>query len=59
MASWRVLAGASATAMQEIETVPDTSFETAITIPTVSYVAVEALDGTGQTLASSATVQPQ
>jgi hypothetical protein len=59
VASWRVLAGASATAMQAVETVPDTSFETAITIPTVSYVAVQALDGNGHTLASSATVQPQ
>jgi len=39
--------------------VPDTSFETAIAIPTASYVAVQALDANGQTLASSATVQPQ
>ena len=59
VASWRVLAGGSPTSMQTVETVPDTSFETAITIPTASYVAVQALDGNGQTLASSATVQPQ
>lgn len=59
VASWRVLAGGSAAAMQTVETVPDTSFETAIAIPTASYVAVQALDGNGQTLASSATVQPQ
>jgi hypothetical protein len=58
VASWRVLAGDSATAMQAVETVPDASFETAIRLPTVSYAAVEALDGNGQTLASSATVQP-
>ena len=59
VASWRVLAGGSATALQTVETVPDTSFETAIAIPTASYVAVQALDANGQTLASSATVQPQ
>jgi hypothetical protein len=58
VASWRVLAGPSATTMQTLETVPDTSFETAIELPTVSYVAVEALDATGRVLADSATVQP-
>lgn len=59
VASWRVLAGGSATAMQTVETVPDTSFETAINLPTVSYAAVQALDANGRTLASSVTVQPQ
>ncbi len=58
VASWRVLAGGSAAAMQTVATVPDTSFETAIELPSVSYVAVQAVDGSGQTLASSATVQP-
>ena len=58
VASWRVLAGDSATAIQTVETVPDTSFETTMELPTVSYVAVQALDGNGETLASSATVQP-
>jgi Arylsulfotransferase (ASST) len=58
VASWRVLAGASAAAMQTVGTVPDTSFETAIDLPAVSYVAVQAVDGNGQTLATSATVQP-
>jgi hypothetical protein len=58
VASWRVLSGNSATAMQPLETVPDTSFETTIELPSVSYVAVQALDANGSTLASSATVQP-
>jgi Arylsulfotransferase (ASST) len=59
VASWRVLAGASPSEMQPVETVPDTSFETAINLPRVSYVAVEALDAGGNLLASSATVQPK
>jgi Arylsulfotransferase (ASST) len=58
VASWQVLAGQSATTMKSVETVPDTSFETAIELPTASYVAVQALDATGAVLASSATVQP-
>ena len=58
VASWRVLTGASATALQTAETVPDTSFETTISVPRVSYAAVQALDSSGRTLASSATVQP-
>jgi Arylsulfotransferase (ASST) len=59
VSSWRVLAGTSPSAMQTLETVADTSFETAIELPRVSYVAVEALDATGRTLATSATVQPR
>jgi Arylsulfotransferase (ASST) len=59
VASWRVLAGGSASAMQVLETVPDTSFETPIKLPRVSYVTVEALDANGRMLASSAVVQPQ
>jgi len=58
VAAWRVMAGDSATAMQTVETVPDTSFETTIELPRVSYVAVQALDANGRTLATSATVQP-
>ncbi len=58
VSSWRVLAGDSTTAMQTVQTVPDTPFETAITLPRVPYVAVQALDANGATLASSATVQP-
>jgi hypothetical protein len=58
LAFWRVLTGTSATAMQTLETVPVTSFETSIQLGSVSYVAVEALDAAGRYLASSATVQP-
>lgn len=58
VAAWRVLAGDTAAAMQTTQTVPDTSFETAINLPRASYVAVQAVDATGRTLASSATVQP-
>lgn len=58
VASWQVLAGGSATTMQIVKTVPDTSFETTIDLPRVAYVGVEALDPSGLTLATSATVQP-
>jgi hypothetical protein len=58
VASWQVLAGSSPTAMQALKTVPDTSFETTIELPKVSYVSVHALDPGGLTLATSATVQP-
>ncbi len=58
VASWRILAGQSAETMQPAQTVPDTSFETAIELPTASYVAAQALDAMGRVLASSATVQP-
>jgi len=59
VASWRVEAGGSPATMQILKTVPDTSFETTIELPRVTYAAVEALDPSGLTLASSATVQPQ
>jgi hypothetical protein len=58
VASWSVLGGGSATTMQVLTTVPDTSFETTIKLPNVSYVAVQALDPNGLALATSATVQP-
>ena len=57
-ASWRVLAGQSATTMHIVATVADTSFETTIELPRVSYVAAQALDASGRVLGSSATVQP-
>lgn len=58
VASWQVLAGPSPATMRTVQTVPDSSFETAITVPTASYVAVQALDASGHPLAGSATMQP-
>jgi Arylsulfotransferase (ASST) len=58
VASWQILAGQSPTTMQAVETVPDTSFETAIQIPAASYVSAQALDATGHVLGTSPTVQP-
>lgn len=58
VAAWRVWGGASPTSMGILDTVPDTSFETTINVPQVSYVSVEALDASGNTLGTSATVRP-
>ena len=59
VASWRLLAGGSPSALHAILTVPRTGFETAMTVPagTVGpYVAAQALDAAGHVLSSSAPV---
>jgi hypothetical protein len=56
VASWRLLGGASATALQAITTVPDSSFETTLTAPQQAYAEVQALDSSGQVLGTSAPV---
>jgi hypothetical protein len=60
VASWRVLAGSAADAMTVQATMPDSGFESSITIPEpFSYVAVQALGAAGQLLGTSATVKAQ
>jgi hypothetical protein len=53
VASWRVLAGTSATRMRTVARRPRTGFETAIRVPAGTpgpYVTVQALDGSGHVL---------
>ncbi|HEY5389065.1 MAG TPA: arylsulfotransferase family protein [Solirubrobacteraceae bacterium] len=58
VASWRVLAGASATALAPVLTAPKSGFETTIKASTAGpYVAVQALDASGNVLGTSATVK--
>jgi hypothetical protein len=58
IASWKVLAGASATALAPVLTAPKSGFETAIKASTTGpYVAVQALDASGNVLGTSATVK--
>ncbi len=54
VASWKVTAGPRANALRSVRTVARTGFETAITVPALTgWVAVEALDARGKTLAGS------
>jgi hypothetical protein len=55
--AWRVLSGASASALRPTRTVTDTSFETETTITAAAYVAVQALDAHGDVLATSPIVR--
>jgi len=60
VASWRVLAGASAAALAPASTAAKTGFETAISLPTTgagAYVAVQALDAAGTVIGASAAVR--
>jgi hypothetical protein len=58
VASWKVLASASATALAPILTAPKSGFETTIKVSTAGpYVAVQALDASGNVLGTSATVK--
>ncbi len=57
VASWKLLAGASPQSLHAILTTPRTGFETAIALPggtSGPYLAVEALDASGNALRSSA-----
>jgi hypothetical protein len=58
VASWQVLAGASATSLAPVGTpTPNAGFETSITAATTApYVAVEPLSSSGQALSESAAV---
>jgi hypothetical protein len=56
VSSWRVLAGATADALQAVETAAKQGFESQLTIPAQPYVQVQALDSAGRTLATSGIV---
>ncbi|HZL55105.1 MAG TPA: arylsulfotransferase family protein [Solirubrobacteraceae bacterium] len=59
VSAWKVLAGAGASSLSAVATVPKAGFETTTTIHTTEpEVAVAALDSSGRTLASSPTVAP-
>jgi len=58
VASWTVLAGASAQRLMPVATVPRNGFETAITTPgTQTYVAVQALNSAGAVIGTSPTIK--
>lgn len=57
VASWRVLAGTRPGALTPQATIPDTGFESSTLLPEkYPYAAVQALDATGHTLATSKSV---
>jgi hypothetical protein len=59
VAAWRVLAGPSPGSLAPVATVPRTGFETTVEIhASAAFVAVAALGGAGQTLATSAPLAP-
>jgi Arylsulfotransferase (ASST) len=58
VSSWRVLGGASATALAPLASAPSSGFETAIPLASSApYFAVQALGGEGQLLGTSAAVK--
>jgi hypothetical protein len=58
VASWRVLAGASPAALAPVATANKTAFQTTISAPSADpYVAVQALDGSGAVIGTSATIK--
>jgi hypothetical protein len=58
VASWRVLAGSSPTALTPVATAPRAGFETSIPVASAApYVAVQALDGSGAVLGISPTIK--
>ncbi len=57
-ASWRVLAGASPSALAPVASAAKAGFQTTISVPAAGpYVAVQALDSAGALIGSSATVK--
>ena len=60
LASWRLLAGSSPTALDPVAAYARTGFETALALPAgtrARYVAVQALDGSGAVIGVSPTVK--
>jgi Arylsulfotransferase (ASST) len=56
--SWRLLAGGSSSSLAPVTTTPRSGFQTTLTAHTAGpYVAVQALDGSGSVLGTSATVK--
>jgi len=59
VSSWAVLAGATAASMSVVATVARAGFETSVSLPAAApLVAVAAVGGGGETLATSATISP-
>jgi hypothetical protein len=56
VASWRVSAGASATALAPVATAARTGFQTTITVPAAPYVDVQALNAAGAVIGVSPAV---
>jgi hypothetical protein len=56
VAQWRVLAGPERGLPRPVAKVPWRGFETAITVPSKRYVAVQALDATGRVMGQSRTI---
>jgi hypothetical protein len=56
VASWRVMAGSAADALQAVATATKQGFETQIAIASQPYVSVQALDAAGHMLATSSVV---
>jgi hypothetical protein len=60
VASWRVLAGTAANALTPRAAMPDSGFESSITLPDAyPYVSVQALDAAGRLLGTSSPAQVQ
>jgi hypothetical protein len=58
VASWRVLGGASASALVPVASVAKAGFQTTISVPAgTAYVAVQALDSSGTVLGTSHTTK--
>jgi hypothetical protein len=57
VASWRVLGGSSPGALTQVGTAVKRGFETAIKIPSQTFVAVQALDRRGNVLSTSTTLK--
>jgi hypothetical protein len=58
VASWRVLAGASSSALAPVASAAKAGFQTTIAAPSAGpYVAVQALNGSGAVIGTSATVK--
>jgi len=59
VASWQVLAGGDPASLQPVAEGPLAGFETALTVPLAEpYVAVRAIDSSGQVLGTSGPVKP-
>jgi hypothetical protein len=59
VSSWRVLGGARSGSLTPLATIPSSGFESSTTLPKkYAYVAVQALDSSGQELGVSQTVKP-
>jgi hypothetical protein len=58
VASWRVLAGASASSLTAVATAARHGFQTTIAVPSAGpYIAAQALDASGNTIGTSPTVK--